>query len=401
LLASLPSLANAQMRATGLKYIPTSLQLGVMTPYPIDIVHGTRDASLFFYYYEWPFCNELCKSQIDERIQTLNDLRSEIQRGQIAFVFRPLTENDEQARAAMTFACLPEQEALPRFLRFLKDNDGKTLPVPERYVDVAASLGVAPQDYMACVNDASKWSFYKGQTDYMERNIGWNTKRRVWIHGMANNFRSDYLRTFMDFLYNTPDYKRASLLKKNLASDIIIGSPDKDKVRLTIYMAPDGAPERQFLAKYLQKFIQVYVNSNQAYIVFRTYNWYRPSSEKAAEFLYCVPQNYKFHMMEQMYASMNRWKVSEETDPTDMLLALAKFNGLSAKKIERCMKSTRTTATVRKERLAAEQQLKLVVSPVTFMNDELFSIGSPSFAEMMQHMRKLEALKEIGGLPKD
>ncbi|MBI1363474.1 MAG: thioredoxin domain-containing protein [Proteobacteria bacterium] len=385
----------AQSKEKGLEYIPTSLKWGLMTPYPMDVVMGKRDSSLFFYYYEKPTCDELCKSQIDERIQTIKDLRPEMQRGQIAFVFRPLVATEEEARAAMSFMCLPEQEVIPRFMQFLKTNDGKTLPVPERFVDTAEGLGIKAADYMACVNDKARWEFYMGHTNFMEKDIGRNTKRRVWIHGMANNFRSDYLRTFMDFLYNTPDFKRATLLKKILPSDIIVGEPDPSKVRVTIYMAPDGEPERSFLNKYLEKFVQVYVNSNQAYVVIRMFNWYRPSSQKPAEFMYCIPKNYKFHMLEQVFASMQRWKVSEETDPSDMLLDLAAFNGLPKKKIASCLKSPRTVQEVARERQAAMDQLKIVVSPVVYFNDELTFVRNPTFAEMMHEMRKLEAIRTL------
>jgi predicted DsbA family dithiol-disulfide isomerase len=297
----------------------------------------------------------------------------------------------------MAFVCLPEQEVIPRFLAHLKANDGRTMPVPERMVELAEQLGVPAQDYMACVNDESKWAYYMGHTNFMEYNIGRGHNRRVFIHGMANNFRADYLRGFMDFLYNTPDFKRASLLKRNLASDIIIGEPSPNKVRLTIYMAPDANPERNMLAKYLQKYIQVYVNSGQAYVVIRMFNWYRPSSEIAARFMYCVPKDYKMPILEQMYASMHRWKLSENTDPSNALLDIASFNRLPRKRIEACLKSPRTKSEVDKERQAAFEQLKIVVTPVLYFNDDLFHIGGVTFAQLMQEMNRLEAIRTLRG----
>lgn len=400
LFAAVPLVAaQSNSRLPGLKFVPSGLRWGLLTPYPMDIVMGSRDAALFLFYYAKPVCDDRCKSRIDERINSVELLQPELKKRRLAVVFRPIVENEQEARAAMAFLCMPESTVIPKFLEFLKNNDGKTLPVPERYIDAVRRMGGDPAAYMACVNDQTKWQFYMGHTSFLLKDISKGSDNDVWINGVPGSFKTDYLRTYLDFITTAPDFSKSRVLKETVSSDIVIGDPSPDRVRVTIYLTPDGKYDAKFFNKTLQKFLQVYVGNGDVYVVLRILNWYRTSSTKAAQFLYCVPSGLKRHILEQMYASLARWKVNEDADPSATLVGLASFNGLNSKKVSACLTSKRTIANVERDRQKSMDELKIIATPTVLFDDQLFKIGSPTFAELMQEMRRRELVKKLNKRP--
>ncbi len=241
------------------------------------------------------------------------------------------------------------------------------------------------------------WDFYKRHTDTFQRRIAGPSPSYDWIRGLAVKFNADYLRGFISFVKSPVDYKRASVLNKILPSDIVVGEPAPNKIRMTMYFAPDGAPERDYINKNLQKFIQVFVASGDVYLVIRPFPWSRLSSVKSTEFLYCVPADYKLHIMEQMYISLDKWRTSSSIDPSQTLLQLAVFNGLSERKVKGCLNSKNTARKVAAERKLHQDQLSLVLTPTIFMNDELFAIGRPGFGDMMSAVKSWKAKQKMDG----
>jgi hypothetical protein len=396
--AALPAHAQSQTKRS-MDYLPIVYKMGMQVPYPIDVVYGVPEAQVILIHYS-PIdaCNDDCRNQMAERLEALTFLRPEIQRKRFAILWRPLVKDERQARAAMSFACLPPENAVEESIRFLqRRTDPAELPVPERYAERAEALGIDRDQFMACVDNEKMWSFYTRHTRLFYKHIIEGRPTYDWIRGMSVVFNGEYLKTFSDFINNPPNYSRAQVLTRLLPSDIVVGTPSPDRVRLTLYMAPDGMPERVFVNKYLQKFIQVYVAGGEAYLVIRPFPWLRPVSAAATEFLHCVPPESRLQILEQMYMSLDKWRTARTADPRPTLMQLGAFNGLNERQLRSCMNNPNTARKVVAERKVTQDQLKLVLTPTIFINDKLFAIGTPGFADLMAAMRVLKAEKDLKG----
>jgi protein-disulfide isomerase len=402
--ASLPE-AMAQSSLAAIRSLdktshPRRLYSGWLVPQSHEAVFGSRDAYLqLMYYSHFPCPDVECRRFAKTALEGLSQYQDLVDSGRIAFTFRPVVSDQEQASAALVLTCLPPSLAYPSALEVLVKDEGAPLPTPKDYLTKVREAGASEADYEACTADKKyaeilvAHSSFASDENHLRINHTYTTAA-LFALGTLITPAEDYLRRMVKTIYSPAQHSRSNLLTTLQPWDTVIGKKDAPS-KVVVYFSPDRPVSKRFFETSLQKFIQAYVPSKEAVIILRPYPW-TTAGEIASLALACMPNDLKHRFLESIFISQAKWKnIEAEPALLSSFVELGNYLGAPKKALQSCIRNPSTRTRLKSDMARAETELNFVVAPTAFVNGELMPLITLNFGDLQRAMSKAKAQKAL------